>query len=62
MTEKERKEFLIEIAVLFHEWAEELRIDKKRVGRLNIGEFLRMLADYDEELVQEFRKAFWNQQ
>ena len=61
MTEKERKEFLIEIAVLFHEWAEELRINKKRVGRLNTNEFLMMLANDDKELREEFRKAYQNQ-
>jgi hypothetical protein len=61
MSDKERKEILIEIAILFHEWAEELRINKKRVGRLNTSEFLKMLADYDDELIKEFREAFWNQ-
>lgn len=62
MNDEERKQLLIEIAVSFNEWAEDLRINKKRLGRTNKSEFLKMLADYDDELIQEFRKAIWNQQ
>jgi hypothetical protein len=57
MEDQEKKELIEVIAVYFYEWANDLRKRSKRPSILDIEEFMMWLADYDEEIREEFRKA-----
>jgi hypothetical protein len=57
MRDQEKKELIEEIAVYFYEWANDLRKRSKRPSILDIENFMLWLADYDEDIREEFRKA-----